>query len=78
MSKLVEEARESYNKIGEGDYTPQDTYGLLLIESYEKMERVLRELTGYVRAHLAGNDADPELKWALEQADKLTGATDDD
>lgn len=35
-----------------------------------ELEAALKELAGYVRAHLAGNDADPELLWALELADE--------
>jgi len=35
----------------------------------DKALSALREMSGYVRAHLAGHDADPELKWALEQSD---------
>lgn len=40
------------------------------LEAAPDLREPLRELAGYVRAHLAGQDADPELKWALEQADE--------
>lgn len=33
----------------------------------ENQREAAEELAGYVRAHLSGNKADPELKWALEQ-----------
>jgi hypothetical protein len=42
----------------------------------EAVVEAAREIRGYVRAHLAGNDADPELTWALEQADAALTAYD--
>jgi hypothetical protein len=42
----------------------------------EAVVEAAREIRGYVRAHLAGNDADPELTWALEQADAALTALD--
>lgn len=39
-----------------------------------ELREALQELSGYVRAHLAGRDADTELEWALEKAtDTLDG-----
>jgi hypothetical protein len=43
----------------------------------EAVVEAAREIRGYVRAHLAGNDADPELTWALEQADAALTAYDE-
>jgi hypothetical protein len=34
------------------------------------IEKPARELAGYVRSHLAGNDADPELVHALAELDE--------
>lgn len=41
-----------------------------MTEAQEKITEIAREMAGYIRAHLAGNNADPELKWALEQYDE--------
>ena len=39
-------------------------------EQTTELRGALSELAGYVRAHLAGEDADPELRHALERADE--------
>lgn len=44
-----------------------------LFEQLEAAQAALSELSGYVRAHLAGHDADPELTWALALADAALG-----
>lgn len=45
-------------------------------QTNEERDAALRELAGYVRSHLAGNDADPELAWALEKADAALASGD--
>jgi predicted AlkP superfamily phosphohydrolase/phosphomutase len=37
----------------------------------EQLRKALQELSGYVRSHLAGQNADPELEWALKEADDI-------
>lgn len=43
----------------------------------ESQKEAAEELAGYVRAHLSGTNADPELKWALDQWETARGEADD-
>jgi hypothetical protein len=48
------------------------------LEQEREKTTALKELSGYVRSHLAGNDADPELKWALDLADEALASSPGD
>lgn len=59
MSYITERARESLDKIGEGDWTPQDVLFEFVVEALEEAEREkegLHRENAWLRETLTKND----------------------
>jgi hypothetical protein len=48
------------------------------LEQEREKGTALKELAGYVRSHLTGNNADSELRWALDLADEALASSSGD
>jgi len=72
LEAALRQIRDTAKWYGEGPRLEHEVHHALVVEVYSvaDLREPLRELAGYVRAHLAGQNADPELRWALEQADE--------